>query len=96
MDIKELIKTDWYKSRPPVIKEAISKLPPSEMYRILPYNKECYIISYEEPISGNLEDVTVTVQKTGKGGLLESMGAGYLDMNKVFGLSLSDLEKVNT
>lgn len=61
-------------------------------YKFKNSGKQCIIESFEEPESGKLEDVTCTVQKTGKGGVMGKMGIPELDMNKVFGLKLDDLE----
>lgn len=90
--LEELKQTDWYKERPKVIQEAICKKPPIRMYKFKDSGKQCYIHSYEEPNSDKLEDVTCTVQKTGKGGPLAEMGLGSLDTNGVFGVPLDDLE----
>lgn len=92
MTLEELKKEDWYKERPDVIKQAIEILPPIRLYKFKNSGKQCYIRSFEEPESGKLEDVTVTVQKTGVGGALANAGLAMLDTNAVFGLSLTDLE----
>lgn len=96
--LKEIQELDWYKERPKVIQEAINTLPPIAMMRFKSSKKECYILSWEEPKSGLLEDITVTVQKTGMGGSLQkSFSPGKplaLDTNKVFGVHLDDLEYV--
>jgi hypothetical protein len=92
MTFDELIKTDWYLTRPKRVKDAINKLPPTNLYRFKDSKKQCYIVSYEEPHS-ETEPITVTVQKTGVGGNLALMGLGVLDTNKVFDVSLDNLEK---
>ena len=92
MTLEELKETDWYNERPAIIQQAINILSPTEMYKFKTTGKECYIISYEEPESGNVEDVTLTVQKTGKGGAMEKLGLSSLDTNQVFGVKLDDLE----
>jgi hypothetical protein len=92
MTLEELKQHAWYKSRPEVIQRAIDKLPPIHLYKVKSTGKQCYIVSYEEPESGKVEDVTITVQKTGKGGSLEKMGLGALDTNQVFGYKLDDME----
>ena len=74
---------DWLKDRPECIKQAALEKPPGQKYSL--YGKECYIISYEEPESGRTEDVTVTVQKTGRGKGMTQF------TNKVFGVKLGDL-----
>jgi hypothetical protein len=79
----------WYNTKPQVIKDAIDMLPPDKMYMFKDSKKECYITSYEEPQSGKLEDVTVTVQKTGEGSI---WGLESINMNRVFGVKLTDLE----
>lgn len=94
MNLEELKITDWYKERPTVIQQAIDLLPPIDLLRFKESKKECYIISYAEPESSLLEDVTVTVQKTGNGGPMAKMGLGMLDTNQVFGVKINDLEKV--
>jgi hypothetical protein len=92
MTLTEIKETDWYKERPEVIQQAICVLPPGEMYMFKNSKKQCYIHSYDEPESGLLADVTVTVLKTGIGGKLAQMGLGILDKNGVFGVKLDDLE----
>lgn len=92
MTLEEFKQTDWYKTRPEIIQQAICKLPPIQLYRFKNSKKQCYIYSYSEPKSGKLEDVTVTIQKTGKGGIMDEMGLGDLDTNAVFGVHLDDLE----
>ena len=94
MTLEELKTTDWYKERPEVIQKAINLLPPIDLLRFKNSKKECYIISYSEPESGLLDEVTVTVQKTGNGGLLAEAGLGILDTNQVFGVKINDLEKI--
>lgn len=60
MTLEQFKQEEWYKSRPDVIKQAIEKLPPTQSYM---YGcRKCELYSYEEPESGKLEDVTVTVQ----------------------------------
>lgn len=93
MGLQELKQTDWYKERPKVIQEAIDLLPPTKMYRFKNSKKQCQLISFEEPESKKLDDVTVTVQKTGVGGVMDEMGLGSLDTNQVFGVKLTDLEE---
>lgn len=95
MTLEELKQTAWYIGRPPVIQQAIDKMPPFNLYRFKDSGKQCYIYSYEEPESNLLDDVTVTVQKVGAGGVLEDLGLGKLDTNMVFGIKLDDLEDVN-
>lgn len=89
MTLEELKQNEWYKERPLVIQEAINILPPIELYKFKDSGKQCYILSYGEPESGLLEDVTCTVQKTGVGGLLNMPS---IDSNRVFGVKLTDLE----
>lgn len=96
MTLEDFKNSDWYKERPDCIKEAINALPPTETYRFKDSKKECVIVSYSEPVSELLEDVTVTVQKTGNGGVMAEMGLGILDTNQVFGVKLDDLEIVET
>ena len=93
MELQELKQTDWYKERPAVIQDAIDLLPPTKIYRFKESKKQCHLISYEEPYSKKLDDVTVTVQKTGVGGVMDEMGIGSLDTNQVFGVKLTDLEE---
>lgn len=92
MTLEELKETDWFKERPLVIQQAIEKLPPTQLYKFKGSGKQCQIYSFEEPESGKLEDVTVTVHKTGIGGAMAAMGLGELDTNGVFGVKLDDLE----
>ena len=91
MTLEELKKESWYKERPLLIKKAINKLPPICLYKFKTTGKQCYILSFEEPESNELKDVTCTVQKTGVGGVLDEMGMGALDNNQVFGVKLNDL-----
>jgi len=93
MELQELKQTDWYKERPKVIQKAIDLLPPTKMYRFKDIKKQCQLISFEEPESKKIEDVTATVQKTGVGGVMDEMGLGSLDTNQVFGVKLTDLEE---
>lgn len=93
MTLQELKESDWYISRPDIIKEAINLLPPICLYKFKDSGKQCFIYSYEEPESNKVEDVTVTVQKTGVGGSLAEMGLGKIDTNQVFGVKLQDLIK---
>ena len=90
--MKELKEDEWYQTRPQIIKDAIDILPPTRYYMFKDSKKECYIISYDEPENGKVEDVTVMVQKTGVGGPMAEMGLSMLDTNKVFGVALTDLE----
>lgn len=92
MTFEELKKDDWYKSRPIVIQQAIDILPPIHLYRLKGTGKQCFINSYEEPKSGELKDVTVTVQKTGVGVDLHPLLIASIGCNKILGLSLDDLE----
>lgn len=94
MDLQEIKQTDWYKERPLVIQQAIDLLPPTQLYKFKESGKQCQLRSYEEPESGKLEDVTVTVVKTGVGGALEGTGLEMLmDANiGVFGVKLDTLE----
>ncbi len=91
MNLEELQQTEWYKCRPEVIKQAIDKLPPIHLYKFKETGKQCQIVSFEEPESDKLEDVTCTVQKTGIGGVMAEMGLGAMDTNQVFGVKLDDL-----
>lgn len=93
MTLEDLKQSDWYKERPLVIQQAIDIIPPTQLYKFKDSGKQCAIMSYEEPESGKLEDVTCTVAKTGIGGAMAHMGLGNLDTNGVFGVKLDDLEK---
>lgn len=93
MDLQELKQTDWYKERPSVIQGAIDLLPPIKLYKFKESGKQCELMSYQEPDSGKLEDVTVAVGKTGIGGAMDEMGLGSLDKNMVFGVKITDLEE---
>lgn len=92
MTPQELQQTEWYKERPEIIRQAIDKLPPIQLYRFKESGKQCYIVSFEEHESGKVKDVTCTVQKTGIGGTMAEMGMGELDKNVVFGVNIDDLE----
>ena len=93
MTHKELKQTDWYKERPIIIQNAIDLLPPIKTYRFKDSKKQCQIISFEEPKSGKFEDITITVQKTGVGGVMDKVGLGDLDTNQVFGVKINELEE---
>ena len=92
MTLEEVKQTKWYKERPEVIKQAINKRPPIQLYKFKESGKQCMIISFEEPKNGKLDNVTCTVKKTGIGGAMDKMGLSALDTNKVFGVKLDDLE----
>lgn len=94
MELEDIKKTEWYQSRPEIIQQAICQMPPNKTYRFKDSKKECFITSLEEPKSGKFEDITCTVQKTGKGGVMDEMGFGALDTNAVFGVSINDLEEI--
>lgn len=89
--LDELKETDWYKERPEVIKEAINRIPPTQLYQFKDSKKQCYIVGYTEPDDKTLE-VTLIVQKTGVGGPMAEAGLGVLDRNQVFGVKPDDLE----
>ena len=95
MTLEELKESNWYKERPEVIQQAICILPLICLYKFKDSGKQCVIYSFSEPESNKLEDVTITVQKTGIGGPMAEMGLGLLDTNKVFGVRLDDLEPWN-
>jgi hypothetical protein len=86
-DFESFWAEEWYLSRPEIIRQAIKRLPPFQYYRMKETGAQCYILSYEEPESDKLEDVTVTVQKTGLGTMFPE-----LNQNQVFGVGLDDLE----
>lgn len=92
MTLEELKQTDWYEEKPKVIKKAICKLPPIQIYKFKNSDKQCIILSFEEPESGKLKDVTCTVKKTGIGGALEALGLSMFDTNYVSNVKLDDLE----
>lgn len=90
--LKELKDTGWYKTRPECIQQAIELRPPVLVYAL--HGKGCHIVSYEEPESGKLEDVTVTVKKNGIGED-KGLGAAFnaaMHTNSVFGVKLDDLK----
>lgn len=90
--LKEIQESEWYKTRPLVIQQAIDECPPA-VYRIIATDHQCVIYCYDEPESGLLDDVTVKVIKTGVGGALDKLGLSELGRNwKVFGLHLSDIQ----
>lgn len=92
--LEDIKLTDWFLTRPKLIQEVIETYSPLKTYRFKSSKKQCVIIAYDEPESGLLKDVTVIVQKTGKGGAMDEMGLGVLDTNQVFGVKLEDLEIV--
>jgi hypothetical protein len=92
MTLEELKQSNWYKEMPDVIQRAICKLPPIQPYRFKDNGHQCLLYSYEEPTSENIEDVTCTVFKTGKGGVMSKIGLGELDTRYVFGVLLDELE----
>lgn len=90
-----LYNSEWFKTRPQIIKDAIVKLPPTKLYRLKETGKQCKLYSYTEPNDDN-EEVTVTVILTGVGGPLDGTGFEKLDEGlRVFGYKLDDLEPWN-
>jgi len=89
MTLEKIKESAWFKKRPKVIQDAIELLPPIVFYKFKDSGMQCFLLSFEEPANGLLEDVTVTVQKTGKG---SKMGLYPLHTNSVFGVKLNDLE----
>ncbi len=92
MTLEEMQQSNWYKGRPKVIQQAFDLMPANVLYKFKDTGYQCYIYSYDEPESQKLEDVTVVVYKTGKGGAMAKMGLGMINKNGVFGVKLSDLE----
>lgn len=90
--LDDLKATEWYQTRPDVIKEAIEKTPPNKLYRFKDSKKECFIIGYSEPKESD-QKITLIVQKTGNGGPMAEMGLGVLDTNQVFGVDPEHLEE---
>lgn len=92
MTLGELKTTDWYNTRPEIIKEAIELRSPFKQYEFVGTNVKCYIVSYDELTSNKIEDVTVTVQKTGvKKSPDGSATLVGLHTNKIFDVKLEDL-----
>jgi len=91
-EIKQMEAFKWYQELPEIIKQIVELFPPTQLYKFKNSGKQCYIISIEEPESGKIEDVTVTVQKTGVGGVMDEIGLGLLDNNQVFGVKITDIE----
>ena len=90
LTLQEILDSEWYKTRPLIIQQAIANYPPIYNYK-MKSGKECIIYSYSEPESGLYEDITVTITKTGIGGGMTA----FLDVGQgVFGVKLTDLEKV--
>lgn len=88
--LEYLKKSEWFKSKPPIVRDAICKMPPFKMYKIKDSGKQCCILSYDEPLDGSA--VTLKVMKTGIGGAMASMGLGCIDKNIIFGIELDDLD----
>lgn len=91
MTLEELQQDEWYLGLPEIIQKTIDIVPPIYIYKLKESGKHCTIVSYEEPESNLLEEVTVTVQKIGVGGTMAEMGMGALDTNRVFDVKPSDL-----
>lgn len=91
-ELEKLKEDEWYKTRPEIIKQIIDKYDPTILWKFKSSGKQCYIYAYNEPKSGKLEDITLEVQKTGVGGILDQMGLGVLDTNMVEGVKPEDLE----
>jgi hypothetical protein len=87
ISLEEFKGTEWYQEQPGVIKHVIELIPPIQFYKFS-NGKQCYVLSYDEPVGGKTEDITLTVQKTGLGGVFP---LGPLDNNKVFGVRIDDL-----
>lgn len=91
MTLDEIKETDWYKERPDIIKQAVEILPPMQLYRVKSTGQQVSLYSYHE--AETIEEVTVTVVKTGKGGPLGKIGLGEIEKGQgVFGYKLTDLE----
>ena len=91
--IEKLRKTKWYKTRPIAIQKVIELFPPMGLYKFKDIGKQCVIISYDEP-KDKSKEITLTVQKTGVGGILNERGHfSFLDKGwNVFGVKLTDIE----
>ena len=57
----DLIKSDWYKERPQIVKDIINKLPPTIAYRVKETDQKCVIYSYRAANDDTLDKVTLTV-----------------------------------
>jgi hypothetical protein len=64
-EFREFKESEWYLSRPQIIKDAINLMPPHQHYMIRATGHQCHIISYGEDVKGRLDHGTYTVQKTG-------------------------------
>lgn len=77
---------EWYQSMPKIIQQAADILPPYKLYKIVYNERQCIILSFEEPLSEKFEDVTVTIKYTGIGGVWLTM-KGWITT----GLKLTDI-----
>jgi len=91
---EEFFESEWFLTRPEYLREFIKEYPPA-YYKFKDSGKECYIIGYEESFENPVkENITIIVQKTGKGGPMAEMGLGMLDTNQVFGVKPESLIKI--
>ena len=91
--LEELQNSDWYKTRPEIIQRTIDNYSPFDLFEFKDSKKQCHIIAYTEP-DEDFSEVTLMVQKTGIGGVMYDLGLGSLDIYKVFGVKLTDLNKI--
>jgi hypothetical protein len=89
----ELKASEWFRTRPKIIQEAIEKYSPENLYEFKDSGKQCFIVGYTEPKTPDGK-VTLIVEKTGKGGPMAGIGFGALDTNKVFGIDPESLKVV--
>lgn len=88
-DVKEETRK-WRDSLPPSVQGIVDDYPPIHVYRFKKSQKQFIIKSYG--LDSDTGELTCTIQKTGQGGAMASMGLGSLDTNQVFGVKFDDIE----
>jgi hypothetical protein len=90
-NLEDVLKSDWYKELPQVVKDTIETYPPG-LYKMRDTGKQCFIIGYIEPDPEHKDPkfhvVTFIVMKTGIGGIFPIMDKG----SHVHGVSKGNLE----
>jgi len=87
---ESLKQSEWYNNLPAPVKQAVDKKPPTELYSM--DGDEVMIIAYNQN-GDNREQVSVMVEKTGKGGFFKQLGFPEMDYVRVTGVKLEDLQK---
>lgn len=95
MNLAELQKSGWYKAMPEVIRRAIDMRPPGHHYKFKKSNERCFIVYYNEPESGKLEDVTCIIETTQPIFKKDDNGGYRVTPNIFFSVKLDELGEWN-